>query len=461
MSSAVGVISRLIRVDEKSLNYALHYKGTKVAAVAFVFLALVMGAEGSSIPLIYGPMMDELGWTRTEIMSVYFYRSIISIALALFFIGPIIERFGLRLMVLVCAFLVGTGTIWFLWVDSFIEYFLASFCVGTGAGTSFICMKILVSRWFNRNQGIAIGIAMGGTSFGGLVAPLVVANLIEDIGWRPAFASLSIGVWLVAIPLYVWLVKENPSEEDTLPETSSVSGKPNPQFLSLLKTADRGYGKTEMLKMPLFWMIIIGIFMVSMVDQGMLQHTVLYLERDVGLSTTLAAIGISGTFGIGVIAKIVAGKCYDKFSIKGITFFYILMAVGVLLAFPIVGLYSLLLFTGVRGLSHGGIVVDSPIFARHCFGPRALAFLLPVFSGTYMLGGSIGPVVLSLFYDNFGSYTFGFALFIALCLVPAVMLRWVAPLYRNEINKITEDFYQDPALQDAAIRPRTSSMPAQ
>ena len=165
----------------------------------------------------------------------------------------------------------------------------------------------------------------------------------------------------------------------------------------------------------------------------MFQHTMLYLQRDVGLSREVAALGLSGTFAIGVLAKIGAGWVYDRYSIKGIQCWYVFVAIGVGLAFPVAGLATLLLFTLGRGVAHGGLVSEGSVLAKHCYGPRLMNKVLPVLTGIFTLGAAAGPIVLSQAADRFGSYTLGFVAYIVISLIAAVLLQGVRPLYRERL----------------------------
>lgn len=51
-----------------------------------------------------------------------------------------------------------------------------------------IVAVMLVSNWFYAKRGTAIGIALVGTSLGGMFFPRFATGLIADHGWRQAFA---------------------------------------------------------------------------------------------------------------------------------------------------------------------------------------------------------------------------------------------------------------------------------
>jgi MFS family permease len=187
----------------------------------------------------------------------------------------------------------------------------------------------------------------------------------------------------------------------------------------------------------MFWCITIGIVLIAGVDQGLYQHTMLYLTEHAGLTTRVAAAALSVTFALSIISKFIAGRFFDRFSIKGIALWYVLVALVVLLAFPVQGLVTAVVFTCARGIAHGGLISESPVIAKHCYGPRFMDKVMPILSGCWTIGSAVGPVGLALLYDNTGGYVWGFVLFVAIALTAAATLAlFVRPLYRDRLRML-------------------------
>lgn len=412
----------------------MHYRGWSMVFIAFICVFFAFSAPVVTMPLIYGRVMHEFGWTRTQVTLIFTYKYVASSLVAMFLIGPLINRFGLRVALVASCLSTAIGMTSFLWIHSLWSYYLAGFLFGLGGTTLLIPIKLLVARWFNRNLGLAVGIAVLGTSVGGAVFPLLGNELIEALGWRGAFASLSLGIWLVALPLYLWKARENPTEREVLPEAASPNA--DPALALRLKAADLDTSFPVLMRSPMFWYIAVGLFIVGGIDSGMLQHAILYLQGEVGLSSMAAAASLSGTFALGVLAKIIAGRVYDLYSIRGVQLWYVLLAVSIATLFSVHGLVTLIICTVVRGIAHGGLISEIPVVAKHCYGPRFLNQALPVFTGFFGFGSALGPLALSAVYDHFGSYKYGFMLFSVLCLFAALLLTWVRPLYRQRINAL-------------------------
>jgi sugar phosphate permease len=258
---------------------------------------------------------------------------------------------------------------------------------------------------------------------------------MPEFGWRLTFASLSIGVYVVCLPLCL-LVKMDPTEEDVLSEAMPVGRTAN--AAETLRKAELDITFRQLLRQPMFLCIMFGIILIAAVDQGLFQHTVLYLTHNVGLSPELTASAVSVTFIVGFLAKFFSGGFFDRTSMKGVSFWYILVAVATALAFPIQGAMTVMLFAAARGIVHGGLVSESPVIAKHVYGPKFMNRVMPVMNGFFAVGSSIGPVLLALIADRFG-YGVGFAVFTAIPIIAALLIWQVKPLYRDRLRALVAE----------------------
>jgi len=421
------------------MKRGLAYPGWWVVAAGFVIFFFSFGGPTYSMSLLYNEVIAEFGWTRAEATGIYAWKGITGAVVAIFLIGPAVQRFGLKPVFLTVLTVQALGFFTLLNVSSIPTYFLAGFLIGLGQGAVLLCIKLLVSRWFIRNVGFAGAMALVGSSAGGVIFPAVIAQLIPEIGWRTTYALIGVAILAISVPLVVF-TRQSPTEEDLLPETGSAKGAaPNAQLVAATRAADLPLTYRALVAKPMFWAIMVGIFIIAGVDQGLFQNMQLYFVQEVGLSRETAAWLLSLTALIGLLAKFIAGKFFDAYSVKGIAFWYLLIGGMVLLAFTVSSLWTAIIFVCVLGLVHGGLVCEGPVLAKHVFGPGNMDKVLPIVTGCFALGSSAGPITLAFIFDRTGHYSLGFALFSGLAVLAALLLTWVVrPLYRDRLRAVTQ-----------------------
>ena len=92
------------------------YYGWWNAIASFVCLMLIFGVPTVLLPFVYGPVIDEFGWTRAQVTGIASFK-FTAAALSAFVTGFVVDRFGVRVVIVVCCFLTGAGMCGFLWVE--------------------------------------------------------------------------------------------------------------------------------------------------------------------------------------------------------------------------------------------------------------------------------------------------------------------------------------------------------
>jgi MFS family permease len=290
--------------------------------------------------------------------------------------------------------------------------------LGLNAAGMAVSMNYLVCRTFERSTGTALGIVLAGTSTAGMIVPLIMAPLMQSIGWRQTMMVLSLGIWVVAIPAWLILMRKGARLAESLrsPGNRHTPSDMWAHFKSLSVTRN-------------FWFIFIGIFLVSAVDQGLLQNQVLFLRDEKGLDLDTVAWGASLLAAIGIGSKILFGWGFDRVSIAGIVFCYALLAVSVGLAFAVTGVATMMLFMTVRGFAHGGLIVDGPVLAKHYYGPQNVGLNIGLFTLCMSVGFGFGPPFLAGLADDSGSYLGGFGIAFVAAAIAALLLYPIKPRF--------------------------------
>jgi len=400
-----------------------------VLLIAFSLVFFSFGVPNFSLPWIYEPAMAEFGWSNAQVNLLSTAKFLVG-AVAALGMGIMIDRIGGKLSVLLGALSGGVAMAMFLMATNLGVYYLAGGLLGLSASSIVAAMKVIVSRLFDINQGLAIGIVLGGTSAGQLIMPLIWSPLLDSgMNWREIFAWLSLGSFLISTPMWIVFMARTGSTQDTI-NASSARHKDGLSMWGHFKEVCQEKG---------FWYLGIAIFLVSAVDQALMQNYVTFLRNDRGLNHRDFFWLISLVTVLAIASKIGSGWFYDRFSIPGIRFFYFLLGISVILALPVTGLATMAVFLTVRNIAHGGMIVEAPVITKHYLGPRNLGMTIGIVSVFVNLGFAAGPPMLGYLYDINGNYTFGFVLYSGIAILAGLFLLPLKPRFWTPPGKRKEE----------------------
>lgn len=380
-----------------------------------IVLLFVHGVPLFSMPFIFREVTQHTDWSREQVTLFSTLQFGTGVIVTLVF-GPVMDAIGDRRAILLAMVVNALSISCFLVADSLPVYYAVAVGMGAGGSAVFLGVKTFLSRRFEHNQGAALGLALTGTTFAGVVIPAAITLMLSEFPWQMAIAVMSLGTWFIGLPLFWWVTRGLPPVEATSAYAKGERGA----RLRVLKDLAR---KRD------FWFVAIGIFLVGMVDMGIGQHQVLYLQNDRGLSAGLVAAVASGFAIIGIFSKIIFGALYDRFSVWAVAAAYLLLFIDPLLALAVAGPVTATLFVITRGAAHGALIVDVPILSKQVFGNRDLGLTIGIFSSVLHLGFATGPWVMGRVHTVTGSYVAGFLGFSAAALVAAILVSRVRPTH--------------------------------
>ena len=387
--------------------------------LAFFFM---MGVPVLMMPTLYPVIMEDMNWTRAEVTSFSTVKFAAS-AVGAFFIGFLVDRFGIKTMGTITAVITGLGMGAFWFVDSLPIYQLVGFFLGLGAVATTVTLKVLVSRWYYARQGFMIGITMLGAGVAGTLTPLLAEWMQTQIGWRATIVAMSLGIWFLFIPTFLFFARSTPEEYGLSAEELDPGKVPTKPDTSNMP------GIGAVLRSRTFWVFALGNFLIGIAEQGMQQNQKLFLQNELMLPALLAAASYSWVTIFGNVGKVAFGWLYDRFSVRGVAFCWLTIGIGILTILPVSGMLTFMIFAIVRGTSHGGNLVDIPVLMRHVFGTKTLAKAFSFQYAIYMVGASLGTWLVTSMADRMGTYVPAFILVACLCFVAAALIVWIKPVY--------------------------------
>jgi nitrate/nitrite transporter NarK len=383
----------------------------------FLMQVFAFGFPVFSLPFVYEGAREEFGWTRQQAVLLASFKFYVGAAAALV-VGRLLDTIGPKVVVIVGAVLGALAMAGFLFADNLPAYYALGILLGLNGTGLAVSINVIISRMFQKSTGTMLGIVLSGTSVAGMVLPLLMAPLMITLGWRPAMAILSCGIWLVSLPAWLLLFRRGGRFGERL-QKESFSATKTGMWIHFRKMA----GTRD------FWLIFAGTFLVMGVDSALVHNQVLFLKSEKGLSLEMVAWGASVLAGVGIAGKIFFGWIFDRLSILGIVLCYISIAVSVALSFSVIGITSMLTFMTVRGIAHAGLIVSGAILLKHRYGPKNLGLNMGIYTLVVNLGFGFVPPLMARMADNSGSYYGAFALGTVAVLVAAAFLYPVKPKF--------------------------------
>jgi MFS family permease len=394
------------------------FYGWSIVGGSFVILLVTVGIGLYVPPVFLIPLQEHFGWSRAAIATGSALAAIMS-GMVSPLVGIWIDKYGSRKVMTAGALLMGGAFALLSLMQSLWQLYAFNMLAAIGITcVAWIPNQTLISNWFERQRGLAMGIAMTGVGFGGLIMAPCAALLIAQLGWRLAFAVLSVFILVVVVTTVLAIVRSRPGDMGLLPDGEVTSAAPVAAGAGRKIAA--GFELPQAVKTPAFWILSVGHFLGVFASFSIVGHLVAFL-RDVGFDSRVAAASLGLAVGVSVVGRVLVGFLADRVSKRHMASgAFALYAVAALLLLSIQSAGALPAFIITFGLALGGAAVMVPLLVGECFGLPAFGKILGVIMISATLGGAAGPVITGRIYDVTGSYNLAFMLHAAVFLAAAL-----------------------------------------
>lgn len=352
-------------------------------------------------------MINDFGYSRAQVTSGNAVGKLIVAPLFGFIAGWMIDKYGPRRLMMLGAVLMGIAFIGLSYSSSLWMFYM--FYIFNALGYVFggpLPCQVLISKWFTKNRGKAMGIAYLGIGAGGAMVPLLATKLESNLGWQNALTILGVLIVIIALPMAFFIKDSTKAKIKT-------------------KKAELAIPMKDILKNKNFYLLAFGSMCSIGAVGGVGQHLKLYLS-DLAFTQSQAAnifsiVLLSSLFGrvaMGWLSDIIDRK-YVMILIYGI----VAMAISTLFLPPFEG--RIYIFAIVFGIGLGGDYMIIPLMAGDLFGVRALGRTMGIILVADGLAESFFPVLVGYLYNDVDKYSIGFGILIFVALTGVLIISFL------------------------------------
>ncbi len=405
------------------------FYGWRVIATCVITFGLSVGFPYYNLPFFYDYFEKSFHWSLREITLGFPIAALLTL-----WVGPLlIPRFSPRRLIIVGTGLTALTFFGLARMQGALLFYFALYFLYT-VGYLFsgpIPHQILVSYWFQKKRGFAMGIVYVGVGLFGGAGSFLVRGVTDHYGFRTALNVLGCLLFL-AWPLAFFVLKDRPEEVGQFPDGASTppsDTKLKPQSFRLL------------LHSGPFWLLLLGSI-CSIGSIGSINMHMKLVFRDEGFvdqkllnatwtnaSALILWSSIAGRLSIGYFADI-----FSKKRVMTATYFIVAATILLLLSVTPARTYSLYFFAVVFGFSMGADYMLIPLMAAEQFGvnslPRAMAVILPVNT----IGQTWLPFLVSYLRERYGNYTMPMTVVFGIAMLGAIAIM-LLPSQRRASNQ--------------------------
>ena len=404
------------------------------ALVTFFTLVATSGFRAAPSVLIV-PLHKAFGWSRSSISSAISINVLVY-GLTAPFAAALMERFGIRRVVMIALTTVGTGA----WCTQYIKHpwqlvVLWGFIVGGGTGSmALVFAASIANRWFIKRRGLVVGMLTAASAAGNLIFLPGLSRLVAHFGWKSVSVTVALGAFFM-VPVIFLFLKESPlhaavkpyGAPDDYEYPERIKRNAGKEAIDTLRRASRVRD---------FWLLCGSFFVCGLSTSGLIGTHFIPAAMDHGMAMNTAA-GLLALVGIfDVMGTLASGWLTDRVDPVKLLFFYYFLRGLSLFLLPSILFGSVhpstLVFVIFYGLDWVATVPPTVILCRRILGPSHGTVIYGWVFASHQIGGSIAALGGAIIHDTLGNYTAAFYTAAVLCLIASYAVLKISPKERSE-----------------------------
>ncbi|MCO6561167.1 MAG: MFS transporter [Gilliamella sp.] len=347
--------------------------------IAASFLTLLSSGLRMSMGVFFLPIANDLNFSRSILSGIIAIGMLFS-GIAMPIAGYLVGKYGTRFVLILGSIIIIISTVWSANSTDYWNFFL-SFGVALSFGTSFVgsvSFTPIVARWFIKRRGLALFILSTGSMAGIAVMLPVFAFFIPIYGWKTTLISFAVIFMIIALPIALFIMKDNQSEI----EVSGIEPVINQKIEPSIKLID-------VLKTRPFWQLSFGLFTCGFSMNLLGTHGVpMLIDHGFDPITSSNGIGLIGL--VAIFSTLVLGYLSDIVQRKNILMMvYLIRGLGFIALVLASTKWQLFTIAAVGGLVWAGALSMSGAITADIYGVKIVGLL----SGLTYLGHQIGAMI--------------------------------------------------------------------
>jgi len=393
--------------------------GWKIVALAFFLDFCAVGYSFQSFPVVVLELSKEFSLSRF-LATLPIPLFMIMSSLFMPYVGKFLDKGEIRSILITGALVYGLSLISLYFVFSYISFMLI-FTLPMALGVTMmgnISVSKLISLWFRKYTGRALGIASVGVSFGGFIFPNLTSFLLGDLGltWREAYLLFGILIILINVPVVYLFVVNKPSDINQVPDGEEITD--NSEDASGIDWTIQ-----DLLKDRNFWILslVFAIQFCSMM--GILSH-ITFFSEGAGWSPSWGAFIFSMYAWPAMFSKVFFGWLVEnKIDARlAVSVAVLIQAIATLLMVFVESPEQMVVLVMIFGFGGGSALPLSNIlfnqaYTNKSFG-KARGAAQP-FISVFQISGTL---VAARMFDVFGNYELAFLTLGFILIVPIIAI---------------------------------------
>jgi sugar phosphate permease len=402
----------------------------------FIAYTALVGVQVYTLPLFYPALMKEFSWSTenvTRAATVFYLTG----AMLTPFVSALFDRRSARAFMIVGGVATMTGLFCYSSLHTLTQmtliymiFSLSQVCAGQ------VPTMLIVTRWFKRYRGMAVGITLMGPDLGGAIFPLVVKPFLSTGEWRNALHLLMIIAGAMILLPLIFLVRSRPEDKGLLPDGDKI--KADLPGLSDPPSQHVGLTLKEALRMPAFYILAFATGSLWFCMNGIVQHQTIFMSTELGISMDTLPLIISAIFWFAILGKLMIGYLSDHFD-KIIIMFVVVVALlaGLVLlrlsnANNPLGLYG---YAAIFGIGYSGTFTMIQLVIAEFFSGQSYGKILGILTMVDVGAGGLAITVIAQVQGAFGSYLPVIEMLIVLTFFVSILVLFLRRMRRTILER--------------------------